>query len=131
MGGGEMLQKLSEEIREYLRRAEECRRRAETALNTDVIRVYLVMEQRWLAQARSYGFTERLSTFVEPFQRETREDKETPSHGRRGRLPCRTSMRDRTSTRGRSKPIGASRLRSVRPLLRGTSASRRSRPRCN
>jgi hypothetical protein len=36
------------------------------------------MEQRWLQLARSYQFTERLSTFVEPFRREARDDKETP-----------------------------------------------------
>src|SRR5262245_36712705 len=80
-GGGAMLQKLSEEIRECLRHAEECRRRAKTALNASATRDNLEMEQRWLALARSYEFTERLSTFVEPFQHETREDedKETPT----------------------------------------------------
>jgi hypothetical protein len=31
------------------------------------------------ALARSYEFTERLSTFVEPFSRNARGDKETPS----------------------------------------------------
>ena len=76
-----MLDKLSEEIRECLRHAEECRRRAKTALYTSAIQDYLEMEQRWLSLARSYEFAERLSTFVEPFQREEREDKETPSPG--------------------------------------------------
>jgi len=42
------------------------------------------MERRWLALARSYEFTERLSTFVEPFRREAQDDKETPSQWRRG-----------------------------------------------
>ena len=76
-----MLDKLSEEIREYLRHAEECRRRASTALNPSAIQNYLEMERGWLTLARSYQFTERLSTFGEPFQREAREDKETPSPG--------------------------------------------------
>jgi predicted transcriptional regulator len=73
-----MLQKLSEEIRECLRHAEECRRRAKTALNPSAIQDYLEMEQRWLALARSYEFTERLSAFVEPFRHEARDDKQTP-----------------------------------------------------
>src|SRR5262249_24872903 len=78
MGGGAMLHKLSEEIREYVRHAEECRRRAETALNPAAIRNYLEMEQGWLALARSECTG---STLVEPFQREAREDKETPIPG--------------------------------------------------
>src|SRR5262245_8109706 len=41
------------------------------------------MEQCWLVLARSYGFTERLSTFVEPLRRQAREDRETPSPGAR------------------------------------------------
>src|SRR5262249_19163242 len=81
MGRRAMLQKLRGEIREGLRHAEQCRRRARTALNASVLQDYLEMEERWLALARSYGFAEQLSTFVEPFQREAREDKETPSPG--------------------------------------------------
>jgi enoyl-CoA hydratase/carnithine racemase len=75
-----MLQNLSEEIRECLRRAEECRRLYKTALSASVIQDYLEMEQRWLALARSYDFTERLSRFVEPFSRKT-NNKERPSPG--------------------------------------------------
>jgi len=52
-----------------------------TALNPSVIQDYLEMEQRWLALARSYGFTERLSTFVEPFRRQAREDRESLPRG--------------------------------------------------
>jgi hypothetical protein len=59
-----MLQNLSQEIRECLRHAEECRRLSKTALSASAIQEYLEMEQRWLALARSYEFTERLSTFV-------------------------------------------------------------------
>ena len=64
-----MLQNLSEEIRECLRRAEECKRMSRTALSASAILEYLEMEQRWLALARSYEFTERLSRFTEPFRK--------------------------------------------------------------
>ena len=49
-----MLQNLSEEIRECLRRAEECKRLSKTVLIPSAIKDYLDMEQRWLALARSY-----------------------------------------------------------------------------
>ena len=58
-----MLQNLSEEIRECLRRAEECKRMSRAALSPSAIQEYLEMERRWLALARSYEFTERLSRF--------------------------------------------------------------------
>jgi len=64
-----MLQNLSEEIRECLRRAEECRRMAKTALTPFAIKDYLEMEQRWFALAHGYEFTERLSRFTEPFRK--------------------------------------------------------------
>ena len=50
-----MLQKLSEEIRECLLRAEECKR---LSMTPSAIKDYLDMEQRWLNLARSYEFTE-------------------------------------------------------------------------
>jgi hypothetical protein len=59
-----MLQSLSEEIRECLRRAEKCKRWAKTALTPSAIKDYLDMEQRWLNLARSYEFSERLSAFT-------------------------------------------------------------------
>ena len=62
-----MLQNLSEQIRECLRRAEECKRLSKTALSASAIQSYLEMEQRWLALARSYESAERLSRFTEPF----------------------------------------------------------------
>jgi hypothetical protein len=43
-----MLQTLSEDIRECLRRAEECKRLSKTALSASAIQSYLEMEQRWL-----------------------------------------------------------------------------------
>ena len=64
-----MLQNLSEEIRECLRRAEECKRLSKTALTPSAIKDYLQMERRWLALARSYEFSERLSRFTEPSRR--------------------------------------------------------------
>ena len=64
-----MLQNLSEQIRECLRRAEECKRLSKTALSTSAIKDYLDMEQRWLNLARSYEFAERLSDFTKPFRR--------------------------------------------------------------
>jgi len=59
-----MLQNLSEEIRDCLRRAEECNRLAQTARTASAIRDYLAMEQRWLSLARSYEFSESLSRFT-------------------------------------------------------------------
>jgi len=59
-----MLQNLSEEIRECLHRAEECKRLSKTALTPSAIKDYLDMEQRWLKLARSYEFSERLSSFT-------------------------------------------------------------------
>ena len=64
-----MLQNLSEEIRECLRLAEECRQLSTTALSPAAIKGYLDMEQRWLALARSYEFAERLSRFTAPFSK--------------------------------------------------------------
>jgi hypothetical protein len=59
-----MLQNLSEEISECLRRAEECRRLSKTVRSPSAIKDYLDMEQRWLNLAHSYEFTERLSRYT-------------------------------------------------------------------
>ena len=64
-----MLQNLSEEIRECIRRAEECKRLSKTALTPSAIKDYFQMERRWLALARSYEFSESLSRFIEPSRR--------------------------------------------------------------
>lgn len=64
-----MLQNLSREVSDCLRRAEECRRLAESALTEAGKLDYLDMERRWLSLAHSYEFAERLSNFVEPFRR--------------------------------------------------------------
>jgi hypothetical protein len=75
MGGAVMLQNLSEEIRECLRNAEECRRLSKIALSASAIEDYLEMELRWLHLARSYEFTERLSRYIGP-ARKGRQQKE-------------------------------------------------------
>jgi hypothetical protein len=72
-----MLQNLSGEIRECLHRAEECRRLSKTALTASAIEDYLNMEHHWLTLARSYEFSERLSSFTD-YRRKARDDKETP-----------------------------------------------------
>jgi len=64
-----MLQNLSEEIRDCLGRAEECKRLSKTAVTASAIQDYLDMEQRWLALAHSYEFAERLSRFTQPFRK--------------------------------------------------------------
>jgi hypothetical protein len=63
-----MLQKLSEEIQECCRHADECRQRAEKASTEKGRQEFLDMEQRWLSLARSYAFAEQLSNYVEPFR---------------------------------------------------------------
>ena len=68
-----MLQNLSQEIRECLRRVEECTRLAKTAVTAGAINDYLEMEQRWLALARSYEFAERLSNFTAVQEPQTAE----------------------------------------------------------
>jgi hypothetical protein len=65
-----VLQNLSEEIRECLRMAEECKRKSRAAWSPSAIQEYLEMERRWLDLARSYEFTEQLSRFTEPLKRE-------------------------------------------------------------
>ena len=74
-----MLQNLSEEIRECLSRPKECKQLSKIALTASATKDYLDMEQRWLALARSYEFTERLTRFTEPFRRnEAQDDEKTP-----------------------------------------------------
>jgi len=59
-----MLLKLSDPISECLRRAEECRRHARTALDAHSIEHFLKMEERWLFLAGSRQFAERLARFT-------------------------------------------------------------------
>jgi hypothetical protein len=62
-----MLQNLNEEIRNALpmrRNAGGCRK----PFTPCGIKNYLDRDQRWLNQARSYEFAERLSNFTKPFR---------------------------------------------------------------
>jgi hypothetical protein len=68
-----MLQNLSEEIRECLRRAEECKRLSKAALSPSAIEDYLNMEHRWLTLARSYEFAQTLSRFTASRQSRVRK----------------------------------------------------------
>ena len=64
-----MLQKLSEEIQECYRHADECRQRAEKAFTEKGRQEFIDVERRWLSLAHSYEFAEGLSNYVEPFRR--------------------------------------------------------------
>jgi hypothetical protein len=59
-----VLDNLSENIRECYRQAEDLARIAKQTRDPALKRDYLNAEQRWLALARSYEFTERLSHFT-------------------------------------------------------------------
>ena len=66
-----MLPNETEEVRECLRRAEECSRQAKAQFDAKFRQAFLDLEQRWLRLARSYEFSERLhiaSDSVEPRQ---------------------------------------------------------------
>jgi hypothetical protein len=69
VGSRATLQNLSNEVRECLRRDEECKRLAECAPTEAGKLDYLEMERRWLCLARSYEFEERLANFVEPLRK--------------------------------------------------------------
>jgi hypothetical protein len=58
-----MLRKVSEEIRNCYRRAEECARKAAAQTEPTLKADFVAMERRWLRLARSYEFTERLTDF--------------------------------------------------------------------
>jgi hypothetical protein len=59
-----MLQNLSPDVRECLRRAEDCAARAKRETNTELQREFFEMEMRWLKLARSFQFAEQLRTFT-------------------------------------------------------------------
>ena len=59
-----MLENLSEQVRECLRRAEDCTERAKREPNPSFKCDFLEMEGRWLKLARSYQFLEQLSSFT-------------------------------------------------------------------
>src|SRR5262245_5828033 len=59
-----MLQKLSEQVRSCHEQAADARRKADATADPELKAAFLDMEQRWLALARSYAFTESLGDFV-------------------------------------------------------------------
>jgi uncharacterized protein Yka (UPF0111/DUF47 family) len=65
-----MLKNLSEEIRECLRHAEDCARKAAAQIDPNLKKDFLDLEQRWLVLARSYEFTERLGDFSDEAKRQ-------------------------------------------------------------
>jgi hypothetical protein len=58
-----MLLKLGDPVSECRRRAEDCGRRAITALGALSIEHFLKMEQRWFFLARSREYAERVARF--------------------------------------------------------------------
>jgi two-component sensor histidine kinase len=59
-----MLVNLSEQVRDCLRRAEECGQCAKIEADPALARNFLEMEGRWLSLARSYQFVEQLEDFT-------------------------------------------------------------------
>ncbi len=58
-----MLEYLSEQVRECLRHAEDCARRAKVERDPATQQDFLEMEWRWLSLARSYQFSDQLDAF--------------------------------------------------------------------
>jgi hypothetical protein len=69
-----MLLTVSDPASECLRRAEECRRRAKTAMDAASIEHFLKMEQRWLLLAASHKFVDRVERFIRAQPRKTKQD---------------------------------------------------------
>jgi hypothetical protein len=61
--GHTMLNNVSEQIRECLRHAEDCARKAAAQTDPKLKEDFLDMERRWLFLARSYELTERVIDF--------------------------------------------------------------------
>jgi hypothetical protein len=60
-----MLNNLSEQIRECLEHAEVCARKpAALSAGSPLHEDYLRLEKRWLKLARSFGFTDQFSAFM-------------------------------------------------------------------
>jgi hypothetical protein len=58
-----VLNNLSEQVRECLQHAEDCARQAAAQACPKLKEDFLDLERRWLALARSYEFSDRLSDF--------------------------------------------------------------------
>jgi hypothetical protein len=68
-----MLEKLSEEVRECLRHAEESAAQAKIEPHPAIQRDFIDMELRWLKLARSYQFLNHLRTFSAEHDKQTGE----------------------------------------------------------
>ena len=68
-----MLLKLSAPVSECLRRAEECRPRARTAMDAASIEHFLRVEQRWLFLAQNKQFAERVQRFIRAHPQRAKE----------------------------------------------------------
>ena len=68
--GSDVLRKLSKEMRECYRLAEQAREWAEKATDPRIRLDYLSVERSWLVVARSYDFSERLTRFARDKNRE-------------------------------------------------------------
>ena len=63
-----MLPNETEEVRECLRRAEECARQAKAQFDTKFRQAFLDLEQRWLRLARSYELSEQLDSAADSLE---------------------------------------------------------------
>ena len=63
-----MLPNETEEVRECLRREEECARQAKAQFDTKFRQAFLDLEQRWLRLARSYELSERLDSAADSLE---------------------------------------------------------------
>lgn len=68
-----MLNNLSEQIRDCYAHAEQCARKAAAQTDALLKQDFLDMERRWLALARSYELSERLTDFSDEAKRRTIE----------------------------------------------------------
>jgi hypothetical protein len=66
-----MLESLSEQIRDCYEHAEECARKAAAQSNPRLKQDFLDMERRWLALAKSYELSRRLTDFSNQARRNT------------------------------------------------------------
>jgi hypothetical protein len=62
--GQDLLQNLSQEVRECLQHAQDCAQRAKATSDPTVQRDFYDMEARWLKLARSYQFLDQLNSFT-------------------------------------------------------------------
>jgi hypothetical protein len=67
-----VLNDLSKQVAHCYRRAAECKELAMLAVGATGQQLYLEREQAWLALARSYEFSERLSQMIKEIQRRQR-----------------------------------------------------------